>query len=127
MTGIPGAEVSIAAPAVNWNDKINIPVLNNYIDFYVVMGYDYYWSGSDFAGPVSPLYSVTGSYNYNFSKTISYYQSQSVPNEKIIIAVPYYAYQWPTEGQFAPSSTLGNAVPEDLQEYKRKYIGSLYF
>jgi spore germination protein YaaH len=63
---IPGGEVSIAAPAVNWSDKINIPVLNEYLDFYVVMGYDYYWSGSEVAGPVSPLYSMTSSYNYNY-------------------------------------------------------------
>ena len=38
---IPQSEVSIAAPAVNWNNTFNIPVLKDYIDFFMVMGYDY--------------------------------------------------------------------------------------
>ena len=104
---LPDAEVSIAAPAVNWSGTFNIPVLKDYIDFFMVMGYDYYWNGSSQAGSVSPLYSMTGYYDYNFSKTISYYQSQGVPNSQLILGVPYYARQWPTEGQFAPSATNG--------------------
>jgi len=114
---IPEAEVSIAAPAVNWSNKFNIPVLNEYIDYFMVMGYDYYWTGSSLAGPVSPLYPMTMNYNYSFSRTISYYQSQGVPNEKLIMGVPYYAYQWKTEGQFAPSNTVGQGAA-----YTYRYI-----
>lgn len=114
---IPDAEVSIAAPAVNWSEKFNIPVLNQYLDFFMVMGYDYYWSGSAQAGPVSPLYPMTGYYTYSFSRTISYYQAQGVGSGKLIMGVPYYAYQWATEGQYAPSATLGPAAA-----YTYRYI-----
>ncbi len=107
---LPGGEVSIAAPAVNWSGTFDIPVLNEAVDFFIVMGYDYYWNGSSQAGPVSPLYTMTGNYDYNFSKTISYYQSQDVPSTKLLIGVPYYARQWPTTGQFAPSSTTGSGT-----------------
>ncbi len=103
----PDLEVSIAAPAVNWSEKFDVPLLAGMIDFFMVMGYDYYWSGSSLAGPVSPLYPMTGSYNYSFSRTISYYQSQDVPPEKIVMGVPYYAYQWKTEGPTAPSPAVG--------------------
>jgi hypothetical protein len=109
-TAIPGCEVSIASPAVNWSGTFNLPVLNQNIDFFMVMGYDYYWNGSTQAGPVSPLYSMAGNYDYNFSKTISYYQSQGVDANKILMGVPYYARQWPTEGQFAPSNTTGSGT-----------------
>lgn len=105
---LPEVEVSIASPAVNWSNKFNIPVLSQYIHFFMVMAYDYYWGGSGQAGPVSPLYSMTGYYDYSFSRTISYYQSQGVPNEKLVMGVPYYAYQWPTAGQYAPSPTTGS-------------------
>ena len=105
---LPGTEVSIAAPAVNWSGTIDIETLKEHIDFFMVMGYDYYWNGSSQAGAVSPLYSMVGSYDYNFSKTISYYQSQGVPNEMIVMGVPYYAREWETEGQYAPSNTTGN-------------------
>ncbi|MEZ5198098.1 MAG: glycosyl hydrolase family 18 protein [Bacteroidales bacterium] len=107
---IPEAELSIASPAVNWNGTFNIPVLAEYIDFFMVMGYDYYWNSSSQAGPVSPLYSMTANYDYNFSKTISYYQSQGVHPEKLIMGVPYYGRQWPTQGQYAPSSVSGSGT-----------------
>jgi len=107
-TTLPGSEVSIASPAVNWSGTLEIEVLKDYIDFFMVMGYDYYWNGSSQAGAVAPLYSMVGNYDYNFSKTISYYQSQGVPNEKLVIGVPYYAREWETEGQYAPSNTTGN-------------------
>lgn len=107
---LPDAELSIASPAVNWSGTFDIPVLKDYIDFFMVMGYDYYWSGSSQAGPVSPLYSMTLNYDYNFSKTISYYQSQGVPVDQLLMGVPYYGRQWPTSGQYAPSASLGSAT-----------------
>jgi hypothetical protein len=116
-TAISGSQVSIAAPAVNWSNTFNIPVQNQYLDFFVVMGYDYYWNGSTQAGPVSPLYSMAGNYDYNFTKTVSYYQSQGVPADKLIMGVPYYARQWPTQGQFAPSNTTGSGTA-----YTYRYI-----
>lgn len=107
---IPEAELSIASPAVNWSGTFDIPILKENIDFFMVMGYDYYWNGSSQAGPVSPLYSMTGNYDYNFSKTMSYYQSQGVPVDKLIMGVPYYGRQWPTSGQYAPSSITGSGT-----------------
>lgn len=109
-SAIPGSQVSIAAPAVNWSNTFNIPVLNTALDFFVVMGYDYYWNGSTQAGPVSPLFTMTGNYDYNFTKTVSYYQSQGVTTAKIIMGVPYYARQWQTQGQYAPSNTMGSGT-----------------
>ena len=114
---IPQSEVSIAAPAVNWNNTFNIPVLKDYIDFFMVMGYDYYWNGSSMAGAVSPLYSMTASSTHNFSRTISYYQAQGVPDGQIVMGVPYYGRQWPTSNQFAPSATTGSGTA-----YTYRYI-----
>ncbi len=116
---IPDAEISIASPAVNWNGTFDIPILNQYIDFFMVMAYDYYWNGSSKAGPVSPVYSMMGIYDYSFSKTISYYQSQGVQNDKLILGVPYYVRQWPTVSQHAPSSTNGYGTA-----YTYRYVKS---
>ena len=114
---LPEAEVSIASPAVNWSGTFNISLLKDYIDFFMVMGYDYYWNGSSQAGSVSPLYSIVSNYDYNFSKTISYYQSQGVSDEKLVMGVPYYARQWPTTGQYAPSAATGSGTA-----YTYRYI-----
>jgi hypothetical protein len=123
-TAIPGCEVSIPSPAVNWSGTFNIPVLNQHIDFFMVMGYDYYWNGSSQAGPVSPLYSMAGNYDYNFSKTISYYQSQGVDADRILMGVPYYARQWPTEGQYAPSNTTGSGTAYTYRYVKLNSSGN---
>ena len=87
---LPEAELSIASPAVNWSGTFDIPALNQNIDFFMVMAYDYYWNASSQAGPVSPIFSMTSYYDYSFSKTISYYQAQGVENDKLILGVPYY-------------------------------------
>lgn len=121
---MPEAEVSIAAPAVNWSNKFNIPVLNQYIDFFMVMGYDYYWPGSSQAGASSPIYPMVGNYAYCFSRTISYYQSQGVSNEKIVMGVPYYAYQWPTQTGTAPSYTTGSGSAFTYSNVKNNTSGN---
>jgi len=104
---LPEGILSIAMPAVDWSGIFDVEELNNHIDLYMIMGYDYYWNGSSTAGPVDPHYSMTSGYNYSVSRTISYYQSQGMPLEKMLIGVPYYAREWPTASGTAPSATTG--------------------
>lgn len=104
---VPGSKVSIAAPAVDWNSIYDIDLLNNYLDYFMIMGYDYYWNGSTYAGPVDGLYSMIPSYDYNLSRTLSWYQEQGADREKILLGLPYYARQWPTENSTAPSKVTG--------------------
>lgn len=104
---LPGKIISIAVPAVNWNETFDIPGLIPNTDYFMIMGYDYYWNGSSQAGPVAGLYSMTGSYDYNLSRTLSYYLSQGVEPGKIILGLPYYGREWPTEGPVAPSNITG--------------------
>jgi len=101
---IPDGLVSIAIPAVDWTGIYDINILNDHIDIFFIMGYDYYWNGSGQAGPVAPLYAMTGSYNYSQSRTISYYQSEKMPLSKMVLGVPYYARQWQTQDSIAPSN-----------------------
>ncbi|MDZ7743233.1 MAG: glycosyl hydrolase family 18 protein [Bacteroidota bacterium] len=107
---IPDGIVSIAMPAVDWSGLFDVEMLSNYIDLFMIMGYDYYWNGSSQAGPVAPLYSLTDTYDYNLSRTISYYQSEGIPLEKMLLGQPYYARQWPVQGPNAPSNTSGNGT-----------------
>lgn len=121
---LPEAEVSIAVPAVNWNNKFDLPTLTQYLDFFMVMAYDYYWSGSATAGPVSPLYSMTSNYNYSFCRTVSYYQSQGIAAGKIVLGVPYYAYQWRTDGPTTPSPALTTGVAYTYRYVRDNNTGS---
>lgn len=107
---LPGAELSIASPAVNWSNTFDIPALTPWLDFYMVMTYDYYYGGSSLAGPVSGYYPLTSSFNYSISHSITYYQSQGVEPGKILMGIPYYGREWPVESNTLPSPSIGSGV-----------------
>ncbi len=104
-TRIPGSELSIAMPAVDWGGTWDIPALNPYVDLFIFMGYDYYYGGSGTAGPTDPLYNFQTSYNYTLSKTITYYLHAGMTPLKLLMGVPYYGFEWQTAALTVPSST----------------------
>ncbi len=101
---IPGSKVSVCTYAVDWSDVFDEAAIDPYIDFYTIMGYDYYYSGSSIAGPTAPLYTFN-TFNYNLAKTINYYMSQGASKEKIILGLPYYGHEWNTSSSTVPSAT----------------------
>ncbi len=109
-SNLPGAELSIAAPAVNWSNTFDIPAITPALDLVMVMAYDYYWGGSSLAGPVSGYWPLTSSFDYSVSKSLGYYQSQGVPNEKLLLGLPYYGREWPVASNTLPASTTGSGT-----------------
>jgi len=104
----PNYEISIALPAVDWSAVYDVNALKNYVDLFIIMGYDYYYSGSATAGPSDPLYNFQTSYNYTHTKSITYYLNKNVPNAKLLLGLPYYGEEWPTMNLTIPSSTTAN-------------------
>ncbi len=107
---LPAVELSIASPAVNWNNTFDITALTPWLDFYMVMTYDYYYGGSSLAGPVSGFWPLTSSFNYSVSHSITYYQSKGVEPGKLILGVPYYGREWPVQSNTLPAQTTGSGV-----------------
>lgn len=105
---IPGATVTMATFSVDWNNVFDFPVLSNYVDQFIIMGYGYYYSGSGTAGPTDPLYSGSIWSSYNLIRSIDYHLNAGVPNSKLLIGLPYYGYEWETVSNALPSSTTGN-------------------
>lgn len=105
---IPGSEVSIALYSVDWSSVFNMPALNPYVDLFIIMGYDYYYSGSTTAGPEDPLYNFQTSYNYTLTKSITYYLKQGASKSKLLLGLPYYGREWTTTSLTAPSPTTGS-------------------
>jgi spore germination protein YaaH len=101
-------EVSIALYSVDWSAVFDISNLKNYVDLFIIMGYDYYYGGSTTAGPESPLYNFQTSYNYTCTKSITYNLKQGVPNAKLLLGLPYYGREWSTTSSAIPSATTGN-------------------
>ncbi|MBU3699428.1 MAG: hypothetical protein FGM33_05375 [Candidatus Kapabacteria bacterium] len=87
---LPQKEITIATPSVDWNSSWDYATLARIADFLVVMGYDYYWSGSTTAGPVAPLKGET----YNLTRSIDAHLNAGVDPERLVAAVPLYGRTW---------------------------------
>jgi len=106
----PNYQLSICLYAVDWSNVFDEPVLSQYVDFFTIMGYDYYWTGSSQAGPNDPLYGFTDSYDRSLSRTVTYYRNAGIPANKLVLGLPYYGREWETVSNTIPSNTTGNNV-----------------
>ncbi len=116
-TEIPGSQVSIALHAVDWNGIYNIPLLKDHIDLFIIMAYDYYWPGSSLAGPTGQLY-MMNTFNRTIARSIVDYLDAGIPKEKLLCGLPYYGYEWETESDEVPTSTISSGVARTIKTVK---------
>ena len=107
-TTIPGSQVTLATPAVDWSNAWDYNALASISDGLFIMGYAYHWSGSETTGPNSPL-SGPG---YTLTWTISdYLEKTNYQLDKLILGCPYFGFEWASSANTPGSNTLevGNA------------------
>lgn len=89
---LPKASLSIDTYLVSGSERglFNVPILANNLDAFVIMGYDMHTPNGD-PGPVSAMGGGTN--------IIGYVQNylEKVDASKLILAVPYYGYDWPKD------------------------------
>lgn len=92
-----GLEVSIAVPSKtrdsisdSWSGGYDYATIARYSDKMMLMTYDEHWYGGE-AGPVASIGWV--------ERVVRYAISAGVPNEKIVLGVPGYGYDWPRHGR----------------------------
>ncbi len=101
----PKSVLTIDTYATEGNIKrlIDLKMLEEHVDAYVVMGYDFH-TIKGIPGPISPMGG-----EINLIGSIQGYLEKVKP-EKIILAVPYYGYDWPedgrSDGKILPYSTI---------------------
>ena len=101
---LPGSQVTLAMPAVDWNDAWDYNSLATISDGLFIMGYAYHWSGSPTTGPNSPL---SGS-GYTITSTVfDYLNKTNYQSDKLILGCPYYGFLWPSESNTAGAATTG--------------------
>ncbi len=103
-------KIYMTIPAVNWSEALDFKQLNQAIDRFVIMGYDFYGKTSSVAGPVAPLKSGDDWAPYNLTTSVDYYLKNNIAGSKIILALPTYGSLWETENQ-------------SLQSKAKKFIG----
>jgi spore germination protein len=79
-------------------------------DYLVVQGYDYHSAGEPNTGPVAPL---AGWGRLNWGYVVDRFLELGIPPRKIVMSVPLYGYEWPTDGE-EPGSTTRSQGSEIL-------------
>ncbi len=103
---IPGAIITVASPAVDWNAAWDLAALSSSIDLFFVMCYDYSWSGSSEAGPVAPIRGMS----YNVERTLRWYLDEGVPPSRLVMGVPYYGFDWPVVSEVPRAAATDRAI-----------------
>lgn len=101
----PYITVSVLASSARFNKIYDIGRLAAATDGVFMMAYDFYYSGSDTAGPSAPLYGYNngkGPFWYDVSTAVDDFLKVA-DAEKIIMGVPYYGWNYPTASP-SPSS-----------------------
>ena len=115
----PEYEVSIALPSVDWYADFAV---SNYdragLDYAVIMGYDYYYSGSATPGPNAPLYSsaqwIGASSWCSVNYSMNYYLGKGISSNKLMLGVPYYGRRWAAVSTNLGAASLGSAYSAAL-------------
>lgn len=103
----PRPMLSLFALALDEHDVYDETALARYVDYFVVQGYDFHARGDATAGPVAPL---KGWGRLNWQAVTDRFLELGVPREKIVMAVPYYGYEWPTVDETVGARTRGAGV-----------------
>jgi len=112
-------ELVVDLPAVDWSnifDNNFFTTTSSVVDYYFIMAYDYYWSGSSNAGPISPL--TTGTSTRHVTRSISDYNSVGLPTSKMLLGFNYYGYEWPVISSVRMASTTGTGVSKTFNTIK---------
>jgi spore germination protein YaaH len=82
----------------------DINQIHEEVDYIIVMAYDFHRSSSTQAGPVAPLFNKDNSWKESIHSYLIDF-AKKVPNEKILLGIPFYGYEWQTTTRDAQAFT----------------------
>ncbi len=120
----PKYQVSVCLYAIDFNHIFDIKAINPYIDFYTMMGYDYYGGFSTYAGPVTPLKSSKTFGQFCLEYSVKSYLQKGVIPSKLIVGLPYYGAGWNIKDTSIISKSLQFNSHKSYKTIKSTYIDS---
>ncbi|AKM81082.1 MAG: Glycoside hydrolase family 18 [Candidatus Pacebacteria bacterium GW2011_GWF2_38_9] len=96
-----------ASAASNSQSLWDIATIGQYVDYVVVMAYDFHQRSSSQAGPVAPLFSESenSKWNKDINQNLKLFLDQ-IPREKILLGIPFYGYGWQTDSNNPKANTF---------------------
>lgn len=113
--------LSITMPAIDSYNAFDIDEMESSIEYFLLMGYDYYGSWSAEAGPVAPFYSQPMWGSYSVESSISDYITRGMDTSQLVLVVPYYGASWEVEGVDLPAKSKRFIKSITYREVKNAY------
>jgi spore germination protein YaaH len=111
--------LTIALPAMDFENVYDFSQINMYVDLYVMMGYEYHGENSPFAGPIAPLSNGAKWNGFSIENSVDEYLANGAPPEKFLLGIPYYGAEWTTKHLKFPSSAESFIKYHTYREAKR--------
>ncbi|HEX7069359.1 MAG TPA: glycosyl hydrolase family 18 protein, partial [Rhodothermales bacterium] len=121
QTAVPGKSLSMFLLAYDEADVFDEAALAEIVDYVIVQGYDLHARGDEQAGPVA---ATRGWGRRNWSFILERYRGLGVPLDHIVMAVPYFGYEWPTASEDPKSRTRGPGISMTLAPVDSVHGGS---
>ncbi len=102
-----GLELSMAIPATDFEYVYDFKTLTNFVDYFVMMGYNYHYKNSAKAGPNAPLKSSAKWGKLSIEHSVNTYFSRGIPPIQLIVAYPYYGVESKTASIKIPAKNNG--------------------
>lgn len=118
-----GKVLSITIPAIDSYNAFDINAMEGYIEYFLLMGYDYYGSWSAEAGPVAPFDSQSMWGSYSVDASVSDYLKMGMESTQLVLVVPYYGASWTVKNTELPSSRKKFLKSVTYREVKNSYKG----
>lgn len=99
----PKFRVTLTIPPKDFTGVFDMQNLTNYVDQFIIMGYEFYGQNSTVAGPMAPIESGDYWWEFNIERSILEYQVDGLPTNKLVLAAPLYGAEWVTEDLTYPS------------------------
>lgn len=113
LAGIKYLSAAVSSRECN---GLNYEVLNDKLDWFGIMTYDYHGAWTSHSGHVAPLYSYSRDYDGSVDESYRYY-IKNLPANKICLGMPFYGYDFTTAELWSKntSSTTPSVDYKDIQ------------
>jgi|GEM_PF-753153 len=92
-----------------------IDKLKNYVNLFILTGYDYHTGDSKSDGPIAPLYN--GNSPYSIENTVYAYLEDGLPASQLLLGLPYYGGVW-TSKDARPKSNDSTFAFKEHRTYR---------
>jgi spore germination protein YaaH len=97
--------IDMYASAASTKNIWDVAAIEPHVDYVVVMAYDFHQRSSPQAGPVAPLFGGKEYWDSDINQHLADF-IKVVPQEKILLGVPFYGYEWQTTSRDSQAHTF---------------------